>query len=233
MKKLTALLSILLILLFVHSHMADKGYEVGDYAQDFKLQATDGKMISLTDYPEAKGFVVVFTCNGCPYAQAYQGRINEINEKYAAKGYPVIAINPNSTEQNAGESLEQMKKRAQEQGYTFPYLQDETQEITRTYGATNTPHVYILKKEGKEKYQVAYMGTIDNNFRDASQASKHYVEAALDALLAKQPVPETQTKAIGCSIKFQISINFPARVLRGLFLLSLPHEIWHNSFSRF
>lgn len=202
MKKTTALLTIFTMMLFVHGKMADKGYSVGDYARDFELKGIDGKKVSMADYPNAKGFVVVFTCNECPYAKAYEDRINEINKDYALQGYPVIAINPNSSVVSS-ESLEKMKKRAEEKDFTFPYLVDETQEITRTYGATNTPHVYVLDKEKEDKYRVAYVGTIDNNYQDAGKADKHYVRDALDALMKSQTVPEAKTKAIGCTIKWK------------------------------
>lgn len=202
MKKYTALLTIFAVLLFIHSKMADKGYAVGDYARDFELKGIDGENVSLADYPNAQGFVVVFTCNECPYAKAYEDRINKLNKDYASQGYPVIAINPNSSVVPS-ESLEKMKKRAKEKGFTFPYLIDETQEITRTYGATNTPHVYVLDKEDEGKYRIAYIGTIDNNYKHAEKADKHYVRNALDALINNQSVPETKTKAIGCTIKWR------------------------------
>ncbi len=203
MRTCTVLLSVCVILLFFQGTMSEQGYSVGDYARDFELKGTDGKMVSMADYPDAKGFVVVFTCNECPYAKAYQERINQINQDYASKGYPVIAINPNSTGEIEAETLDQMKKRAQQEDFTFPYLADETQEITRTYGATNTPHVYVLAKEADNKFKVAYIGTIDNNYKDADEADKHYVREALDALMDDQPVEEAKTKAIGCTIKWK------------------------------
>ncbi|MEM6844471.1 MAG: thioredoxin family protein [Bacteroidota bacterium] len=182
--------------------LSSDGYEVGDYATNFDLKNVDGNMVSLSDYEEAKGFIVVFTCNECPYAKLYQDRINELNEKYESKGFPVIAINPNDPERSPADRYENMQARAEEKDYTFPYLVDETQEITRAYGATNTPHVYILDKEEKDKFRVAYIGAIDNNYKDAEKADKHYVQETVDALLNGQEVPITKTKAIGCTIKW-------------------------------
>jgi peroxiredoxin len=176
------------------------GYKVGDKATDFKLKNVDGTYVSLSDYEDAKGFVVVFTCNHCPYAKAYQDRIIAIDKEYKKKGYPVIAVNPNDEEIVAGDSFDAMVERAKEKGYTFPYLKDETQEVYRTYGATRTPHVYLLDKESGNMI-VKYIGAIDDNYKDPSAVSETYLTDAIDALLAdKTPDPQV-TKAIGCTIK--------------------------------
>ncbi|MGD2034613.1 MAG: thioredoxin family protein [Bacteroidales bacterium] len=180
---------------------AGEGYSVGDNAKDFKLKNVDGSMVSMADYSDAKGFVVVFTCNHCPFAKAYQDRLIAIDKKYKEKGYPVIAINPNDPEIAPGDSFEEMQKRAREKHYTFPYLFDEKQEVFRIYGATRTPHVYVLKKTGPGKLTVKYIGTIDDNYEDPSAVTKTYLADALDALIAgKDPDPDF-TKAIGCTIK--------------------------------
>lgn len=177
-----------------------KGYDVGDVATDFKLKNVDGTMVSLSDYKDAKGFIVVFTCNTCPYAVAYEDRIIALDKKYASKGYPVIAIMPNNTEVKPGDSMEAMKARASAKGYTFPYLMDEGQQIYPQYGATKTPHVYILEKTDKGNV-VRYIGAIDDNYKDASLVNDKYAEDAVDALLEGTPIKETKTRAIGCSIK--------------------------------
>ncbi len=180
--------------------MKKGGYEIGDEASDFKLKNVDGKMVSLADFKDAKGFIVIFTCNHCPYAMAYEDRIVALDKKYKEKGYPVIAINPNDPEVNADDSYENMIVRAKEKGFTFPYLFDEGQEIYPEFGATRTPHVYILKKS-KGKNVVSYIGAIDDNYEDETAVNTRYVENAVDALIAgKTPSPET-TKAIGCKIK--------------------------------
>lgn len=121
---------------------------------------------------------------------------------YAAKGYPVIAINPNDAEKQPEDSFENMQKRAREKGFPFPYLQDESQEITRTYGATRTPHVYLLNKS-REGYRVEYIGAIDINHKDADLADKKYVREALDQLIAGMKPKTNFTKAIGCTIKWR------------------------------
>ncbi|HNV31263.1 MAG TPA: thioredoxin family protein [Cyclobacteriaceae bacterium] len=172
------------------------GYEVGDKATDFKLKNVDGKMVSLADFKEAKGFIIIFDCNTCPYSKAYNERIIDLNEKYAAKGFPVITINAND---GSGDSYEDMVRIANKKKYKFPYLYDETQAIAKTYGATNTPHVFVLNRDLK----VSYIGAIDDNARNAASASKKYVENAVDALLTGKSVPVTKTKAVGCGIRWR------------------------------
>ena len=178
----------------------EKDYDIGDIATDFKLMNIDGKMVSLSDYKDAKGFIITFTCNTCPYAVLYEDRIEALNKKYASKGYPVIAIMPNNTDIMPGDNMEAMKTRAKEKGFTFPYLMDEGQKIYPQYGATKTPHIYVLQKTNKGNV-VKYIGAVDNNYKDASAITERYVENAVDALLKGEEVTETKTRAIGCSIK--------------------------------
>jgi len=178
----------------------EKGYDIGDIATDFKLMNIDGKKVSLSDYKDAKGFIITFTCNTCPYAVLYEDRIEALNKKYASKGYPVIAIMPNNTDIMPGDNMEAMKTRAKEKGFTFPYLMDEGQKIYPQYGATKTPHIYVLQKTNKGNV-VKYIGAVDNNYKDTSAVTERYVENAVDALLKGEEVTETKTRAIGCSIK--------------------------------
>lgn len=176
------------------------GYKVGDIATDFSLENIDGKKVSLADYKDAKGFIVIFTCNTCPYAVAYEDRIEALNKKYAEKGYPVIAIMPNNTDVKPGDNMEAMQARAKAKGFTFPYLMDAGQKIYPQYGATKTPHVYILEKTKKGNV-VKYIGAIDDNYKDAAAVTETYAEDAVDALLSKEEVKVKETRAIGCSIK--------------------------------
>ena len=182
------------------SFVLGAGYKVGDKAEDFKLKNVDGKMVSMADFKEAKGFIVVFTCNTCPVSVANEDRIIALNEKYQAQGYPVIAINPNNPEISQGDSYELMKTRAKEKGFTFPYLFDNGQKVYPKYGASKTPHVYVLKKENKELI-VKYIGSIDDSARNAEAVKTKYVENAVDALIKGIPIKVNSTKAIGCSIK--------------------------------
>ncbi len=177
-----------------------QGLKPGDKAPDFKLKNVDGTMLSMADHADAKGFVVIFTCNHCPVSVAYEDRIIALHNTYAPKGYPVIAINPNDPAAQPQDSYEAMQQRAKDKGFPFPYLFDDGQKVYPRYGATRTPHVYIVQKENKD-YLVRYIGAIDNNQRDAANADERYVADALDALLASKPVPTATTAAIGCSIK--------------------------------
>lgn len=186
----------------MENNSEQKGYKIGDVASDFKLKNVDQKTVSLSDYGDAKGFIVVFTCNHCPYAKAYESRIIALDQKYASKGYPVIAINPNDPIVVPADNFEAMQVRAKEKGFTFPYLFDDGQKVYPQYGATKTPHVFLLNKENGKNI-VRYIGAIDDNYADANDVSNKYVEAAVDALLANQPIAQASTVAIGCSIKAQ------------------------------
>ena len=199
LKLLSAFALILTLTAFTVSDRGD-GYKVGDIATDFSLENIDGNMVSLADYDDAKGFIVIFTCNTCPYAVAYEDRIVELDKKYASQGYPVIAIMPNNTDVKPGDNMEAMKARAKAKGFTFPYLMDKGQKIYPQYGATKTPHVYLLQKT-KKGNEVKYIGAMDDNYKDASLVKTKYVENAVDALMKGKEVPEKETRAIGCSIK--------------------------------
>ncbi|WP_312767539.1 thioredoxin family protein [Epilithonimonas sp.] len=178
----------------------NSGYKIGDEATDFKLKNVDGKMVSLSDFKSAKGFIVVFTCNHCPYAKKYEDRIIALDKMYKDKGYPVIAINPNDPAVQPQDGFAEMQARAKEKGFTFPYLVDEGQKIYPIYGATKTPHVYILKKENGKNI-VKYIGTIDNNYENPNDVSDYYVQDAVNRLLKNEPVKTEKTVAIGCTIK--------------------------------
>ncbi len=180
------------------------GYQAGDKAKDFKLKNVDGKMVSMADYKDAKGFIVIFTCNHCPFSVAYENRIIDLHNKYAAKGYPVIAINPNDQNIEPEDSFDGMVKRAKEKNFPFAYLYDQSQFYAKEYGATRTPHVFILSKSGKD-LMVEYVGAIDDNVDDPAAVTKKYVETAMDELLTGKKVSTNFTKAIGCTIKWKKS----------------------------
>ncbi|MEM6523484.1 MAG: thioredoxin family protein [Bacteroidota bacterium] len=180
----------------------NSGYEVGDTVEDFKLKGVDGKMMSLADLKEAKGFILVFDCNTCPYSKAYLKRIKALNEKYEDQGYPVVAINSNDPKRSPGDTFEEMVNYANNNGYEHAYLYDADQKVAKRFGATNTPHVYVLNKDGGDLV-VNYIGAIDNNSRDASAVDKRYVEDAVNALINGDKPSVTKTKAIGCTIKWK------------------------------
>jgi len=183
---------------------AQSPYKAGDIAADFKLTNVKGEMISLAEYNDADGFIVAFWCNTCPVVKKYDQRLQDLHAKYAPKGYPVVAINPNDPALSPGDSFAKMKETAAGKNYSFDYLFDDTQEVARKYGATNTPHIYILSwRDGK--LVVEYVGAIDNNADDAGAADKKYAEDALESILEGRPVEVAGTKAVGCTIKWKKS----------------------------
>lgn len=197
MKKQLLTFGLLLVTFFIFA----EGYQVGDKATDFRLLNIDGKMVSMSDFADAKGIIVIFTCNHCPYSKAYEDRIIALDRKYKIEGYPVLAINPNDSVRMPEDSYSNMQIRAREKGFTFPYLLDAGQHVTKAYGASRTPHVFLLQKEGSD-YFVRYIGAIDDNSQDPEAVEHHFVENAVNALLAgKEPDPNF-TKAIGCTIKW-------------------------------
>lgn len=196
LKKLTAFIFVMVTSFTI----AQTGYQVGDKIDDFSLKNIDGNMVSLDAYKESKGLIITFTCNTCPYANMYEARIIELNENFADKGYPVVAIMPNNPKTKPGDSFEAMQKRAEEKRYTFPYLIDEGQNIYPKFGATKTPHTYVVENTGNG-FIVRYIGAIDDNYQDASAVKQHYVEDAINALMKGEDVKVKETKAIGCSIK--------------------------------
>lgn len=196
MKKVSLLLIAFMGILIASA----QGYKVGDEAMNFRLKNIDGQMISLSDYSDEKGVVVIFTCNHCPFSVAYEDRIIALDQKYKKLGFPVVAINPNDPISYPEDSFENMQARAQDKGFSFPYLFDETQKVYPVYGATKTPHVYLLNNESG-KLIVAYIGAIDNNSKDAGAADQTYLSNAIDALLTGEKPDPDFTKAVGCSIK--------------------------------
>lgn len=176
------------------------GYKIGDSIEDFSLLNTNDAMVSLGDYENAKGFIIIFTCNTCPYSIANEDRIIALDTKYKTQGFPVIAINPNDPAVVPDDSFEKMKVRGQEKGFTFPYLLDVGQKVYPKFGATKTPEVYIVTQND---LKVQYIGAIDNSSRDATKVTEKYVENAVAALLANKKIEKTKTSAIGCSIKKQ------------------------------
>jgi peroxiredoxin len=170
---------------------------IGAKAIGFSLVGVDDKTRALSDYEQKDVLVVVFTCNHCPYAKAYEDRLIALQNDYAKKGVQLIAINPNRSDYGGGaESMDAMKKRAKEKAFPFPYLKDETQEIAAAYGARVTPHVYLF---GRNR-TLLYRGTVDNNWRNPEKVTQSYLRDAIEAALkGYEPV----TKAIGCSIKWK------------------------------
>lgn len=178
-----------------------KGYAIGDVVEDFKLKNVDGKEVALADFKDAKGFVLIFTCNHCPFSIAYEDRIIAFDKAYKKKGYPVIAINPNDPKLEAAkeDSYELMQKRAKEKGFTFPYLFDEGQNVFPKFAATKTPDCFIVQKT-EAGLKLVYKGAFDDN-KELKEVSKKYISDATEALLAGKTPEPAETKAFGCGIK--------------------------------
>jgi len=184
-----------------------KVLKIGQAAPDFCLPGVDGKTYCLKDFADAKVLVVVFTCNHCPTAEAYEERIQHLATEYRGKGVALVAISPNDPlavrldelgYTDVGDSFEDMKIRAKDRGFDFPYLYDgENQNVSREYGPFATPHVFVFDRERKLRYS----GRVDNSAKP-DRVTSHDTRAAIDAVLAGRPVPEERTRTFGCSIKW-------------------------------
>lgn len=199
--KAKTLIASFILSLFVFTGVQAQ-YKVGDVVSDFSLKNVDNKNVSLAQYNSAKGFIVVFTCNSCPVAQKYESRVAQLNKEFSSQAFPVIAINSNDVNIAPGDSFAEMQKKAKADNYAFPYLYDESQAVAKQFGATNTPHIYVLAKEG-DKVVVKYIGAIDNNADDASKADKKYASDAIYSLIEGKAPAISATKAIGCGIKWK------------------------------
>jgi len=203
-KHLIPLLLIAVVAVFAFTKKTDAvaiaGYTIGSEAADINLMNVDNKMVSYADFPDANGFIVIFTCNTCPYAVASEDRIIALDKEFKGQGYPVIAINPNDPEVQPDDTFELMQAKAKEKGFTFPYLYDKSNSVYAKYGATKTPHVYLLQKE-KGKNVVKYIGAIDDNVRNGAAVKDRFLATAINQLVAGKEISVKETKAIGCSIK--------------------------------
>ena len=178
------------------------GYTLGDVVASFALTNVDNRAISLTDYKNQKGVILIFTSNHCPFSKAYEERIMALDRKFGPQGFPVVALLSSDATLYEEDSFERMQVRARTKNYTFPYLHDDNQTIAKTFGATRTPQVYVLKHSG-DRFTVEYIGSVDDSPQDAANARRAYVDEAVTSLLAGRPVVTPLTKAIGCAIKLK------------------------------
>lgn len=192
--RLIVLVFTFIVLGFVSDNLQD--------VNDFSLKNIDGKMVSLKNYKDAKGFIIVFTCNHCPFAKLYPERLNQLNLKYKALDVPLIAISSTDTIMYVDDTYPKMVKKAKREKFNFPYLFDGDQSVAKNFSAQKTPHAYVVWKENG-KWVVKYDGAIDDNGNDPDKVSKHYVADAVDSLLMNKPVALSQTKSIGCQILFR------------------------------
>ncbi len=173
---------------------------IGDKAPStsVKMKNVDGRELSIADVMGKEGTLVIFSCNHCPFVKAWQGRIASIGNAAKGKGVGVIVINPNDPASYAEDSFSEMQKRAQQLGFTFPYVVDATSDMARAFGATRTPEAFLFDKDGK----LVYHGAIDDS-KEADQVAKRYLQDAVDALVGGKEVATKETKFVGCGIKFR------------------------------
>ena len=179
----------------------DEPLDVGQsaVATDVKMQSVDGRSLSIADVKGTKGTLVIFTCNHCPWAKAWEQRIVEIGNAYLEQGIGAIAINPNDPSVYQDDGIDRMKATSAERGMKFPYVVDATSGVARAYGASKTPEIFLFDPSMK----LVYYGAVDDNAEEPARVEKAYLKDALDALVAGKPIPVAQTKAMGCSIKFR------------------------------
>ena len=179
--------------------MATNNLKIGSQAPDFNLPSVDGKNYSLNSFKDYNALIVIFSCNHCPYVQAYEDRIKQIQKDYKTEGVSVVAINSNEDINYPDDSFESMKKRASEKKFNFPYLRDDDQSVARAYDATHTPEIFLFDKQRK----LAFHGKIDDNWQEPGKVQNHYLKNALDELLEGKEISVPETFTIGCTIKWK------------------------------
>ena len=174
---------------------------LGKQINNFNLKNIDGKFVSLNEYKKAKGFVIMFTCNHCPFAKLYSSRMNQLNKKYAALDIPMLAINSMDSLLYEEETFDEMRLKAKTDKFNFPYLFDETQAVGKQFNAEHTPQIFVIWKVN-EKWIVKYSGAFDDDGKHPEKA-KPYVANAIDDLLANKPVRNPETQSFGCRIYYR------------------------------
>ncbi|MGQ0793691.1 MAG: thioredoxin family protein [Deltaproteobacteria bacterium] len=172
--------------------------KIGDKAPEFKLPGVDGTDLGLSDLSDKKAVAVMFTCNHCPYVQAYEQRVIALQEEFAALGFTFVGINSNDDKNYPEDSFESMIKRAGAKGYNFPYLRDKSQQVARAFGASHTPQVFLLDSRSR----LRYTGKIDDNWREPEKVKERYLRDAILALIEGRQIANPETYAIGCTIKW-------------------------------
>jgi peroxiredoxin len=179
--------------------MATANLKIDSAAPDFNLPSVDGKNYTLSSFNDSKALAVIFSCNHCPYVQAYEDRIIQLQNDYKEKGVSFAAINSNDTANYPDDSFEHMVERAKKKGFNFPYLRDEDQKIASAYGATHTPEVFLFDRDRK----LAYHGKIDDNWQEPDKVNNRYLKDAIDEILDGKEISVPETFSIGCTIKWK------------------------------
>ncbi len=179
--------------------MSDDVLQLGSKIPQFNLPATDGNIYGVNSFASVKVLIVLFSCNHCPYVQAYEDRIIAIQKDYADKGVQIVAINANDATDYPDDSFEHMKVRAEQKKFNFPYLRDESQDVAKSFGASHTPELFVFDSDRK----LAYYGKIDDNWKEEDKVKSRYLRNALDEIIAGMTVSVPETFAIGCTIKWK------------------------------
>jgi peroxiredoxin len=185
--------------------MASEQLTIGSAAPAFSLlPGVDGIKYSLPDFAGARALVIVFSCNHCPYVQAYEDRMIMLQSTYGPNGLRLVAINSNDTVNYPEDNFEEMVKRSRDRGFNFPYLRDEHQSVAETYGATHTPEFFLFAPSATDGvFRLHYHGKMDDNYQRPEGVKERYLENALNAVLAGKPVAVPETHSIGCTIKWK------------------------------
>jgi len=202
MKKIAALL----LTLFFASSFSFKETKTDRTINNFSLKCTDNKVISLEKYKNAKGFIIVFTCNKCPMAKLYSERLNILYSKYKSKGIYLMAINSMDTLAYKEENFKLMQKKVKKEKLLFPYLQDKEQAVAKQFGATYTPQSFVIWKNKLGKWIIRYEGSIDDSALEPKKAN-NYLETAVVELLQNKTVTNPYTKSVGCRIFYRGEIT--------------------------
>ena len=168
----------------------------------FHLLNVDGRYVSISDYKDAKGLIIIFTCNHCPFAKLYPARLNKLNQQYKKLGVPLIAISSTDSVQYEEDDFQHMVVKAKKENFNYPYLYDRNQQVAKNYKAQKTPHAFVIWKE-KNQWLIKYSGAIDDNGMNPKEVKTPYVENAVNALLKGENTFESETKSIGCQIYFR------------------------------
>jgi peroxiredoxin len=202
MKILKTFFTLIVLGFFISSFSLNSYLSVEKKIKNFSLKSTDNQKISLSDYKDAKGFIVVFICNKCPMAKLYSKRLNNLNLKYASKGIYLIAINSMDTVAYKEENFTLMQKKVKKEQLNFPYLQDKSQKVAKQFGATYTPQSFVIMKDYSGQWIVKYEGSIDDSALDPNKTN-NYLEKATDELLLNKEVSNPYTKSVGCRIFYR------------------------------
>jgi peroxiredoxin len=199
---LSTIISCFLLLITTCEKAAGQIDSVQKEILDFRLTSTSGNEVSLSDYPDAVGFVIVFTSNNCPFAKLYPSRLNELNDIYKPKGIPLIAIRSTDVSLMPDDAFDKMIKLVKRERLNFPYLADDKQDVAKNFHAEKTPHAFVIWKVN-DKWIIKYSGAIDDNGAEPAKVQHAYVKEALNELIAGKEVSNPITRSVGCTIKYK------------------------------